>query len=298
MDITKQNGDVAFSEADHIYWNVNTDQRYISVTTLIGKYEQPFDSDFWSSYKAFQSLVDADSFKIEKPTLLKTKKWDDSILDIHNIDSELFENTKQSILDEWARKNKEACERGTKIHSAMENKFYKEAKNCSLKSYGIGGKFQCIKGYNKLDLENGVYPEYLVYYDNDNLHLAGQIDLLIKQGNNIIVGDFKTNSSIDKKSGYDAASKKNAMMRYPLNNLMDCNFSHYSLQLSTYAYMIKKNNPDFNIERLFILHFPHEGGSVIYEVDYLENEVERMLTQYKKDLVKEAREAKRKRIEF
>ena len=38
MDITKQNGNVAFSEADHIYWDVNTNQRYISVTTFIGKY--------------------------------------------------------------------------------------------------------------------------------------------------------------------------------------------------------------------------------------------------------------------
>lgn len=298
MEITKQNGNVAFSEDSHTYWDVNTDQRYVSVTTLIGKFEQPFDKDFWSSYKAFQSLVDADSFKLEKPTLLRTKKWDSSILDIHNIDSELFESVRQSVLDEWAKKNKEACERGTKLHADMENKFYTGAKNYSLQSYGIGGKFQCIKNYNKLDLENGVYPEYLVYWDEDNLHLAGQIDLLIKQGNNIIIGDYKTSGSIDQKSGYDTSSKKNVMMKYPLNTLMDCNFSHYSLQLSTYAWMIKKNNPEFNIERLFILHFPHSGGQVFYEVNYLEKEVERMLTQYKKDLKKEEREAKRKRIEF
>jgi hypothetical protein len=32
--------------------------RYISATTLIGLYEQPYDSDFWSMYKAFERLAD------------------------------------------------------------------------------------------------------------------------------------------------------------------------------------------------------------------------------------------------
>jgi hypothetical protein len=34
--------------------------------------------------------------------------------------------------------------------------------NVSLKRFGIGGKFVCDKGRTNLDLENGVYPEYLI----------------------------------------------------------------------------------------------------------------------------------------
>ena len=187
MDITKQNGNVAFSEADHIYWDVNTDQRYISVTTLIGKYEQPFDSDFWSKYKAFERLVDSTEFKLEKSRLLKTKQFDDELLHTYNIDITNFNTIQQDILDEWDRKNREACERGTKIHAAMENKFYTGAPSYSLRAYGIGGKFECKKNYTELNLTQGVYPEYLVYVDDDNLHLAGQIDLLVKDNNMITV---------------------------------------------------------------------------------------------------------------
>ena len=50
MKIDKQNGNVKYNDEDHLYWN--DDGKFISVTTLIGKYEQPFDEVFWSGYKA------------------------------------------------------------------------------------------------------------------------------------------------------------------------------------------------------------------------------------------------------
>ena len=31
------------------------------------------------------------------------------------------------------------------------------------------------------------------------------------------------------------------MLKYPLNNIQDTNFWHYTLQLSTYAWMIQKH---------------------------------------------------------
>jgi hypothetical protein len=34
--------------------------------------------------------------------------------------------------------------------------------NVTLKKFGVGGKFICDKGRTSLDLENGVYPEYLI----------------------------------------------------------------------------------------------------------------------------------------
>ena len=57
MNIDKQNGKVAFSELDHVYWNVDDNEKYISVTTLIHKFSQPFDKDFWSAYKALEKLI-------------------------------------------------------------------------------------------------------------------------------------------------------------------------------------------------------------------------------------------------
>ena len=109
-----------------------------------------------------------------------------------------------TILDDWAEENRKSCERGTKIHAKLENQFYKEGKNVTLNKFGIGGKFECRKDYSDLDLEYGVYPEYLIYYDNPklDLHIAGQIDLLVKNNNDIHIIDHKSNKKIDLAISY------------------------------------------------------------------------------------------------
>lgn len=64
-----------------------------------------------------------------------------------------------------------------------------------LKRYGLGGKFSVKKGHYRLDTEKAVYPEFLISVKSRDgvLRVAGQIDLLIKDGNDIIIIDFKTN---------------------------------------------------------------------------------------------------------
>ena len=74
------------------------------------------------------------------------------------------------------------------------------------------------------------------------------------------------------------------MMKYPLNNLMDCNYIHYSLQLSLYAYLLQQINPEFNIKSLKLIHIDHDNKQHEYECEYLKDDVERMLKHYKKKL--------------
>lgn len=300
MKIDKKNGNVAFNNEDHCYWNVNDNEKYISVTTLIHRFTQPFDKEFWSAYKALEKLLPKDSWAIEKKSLLNTKKFDRSILDLYNISENDFNKVQQSILDDWDNENRKSCERGTKIHEELENSFYRNADNISLQKFGIGGRFECKKDYPELDLEYGVYPEYLIYRESDDgiLRIAGQVDLIVKSGNEITIIDHKTNKKIDQKSGFDTSTRSNAKMKYPLNNLMDCNFYHYTMQLSTYAWMLQKINPNFVIKDLILNHYDHNGNNTLYHCDYLKDEVERMLYFYKKEVISERQKAKRKRIEY
>lgn len=301
MNVDKKNGNVGFSEKEHKYFNLdNPEKDYISVTTLIGRYEQPFDKDFWSTYKALEKLISKDAWQVEKKSLLNTKKFNKEILAVYNISELDFNKVQQNILDEWDRKKRESCERGTKIHSDLENSFYNLGSNVTLQKFGIGGKFECKKDYSDLDLENGVYPEYLIYRESEDgiLRLAGQIDLIVKQGNDIWVIDHKSNEKIEQKGGFDSKTRSTAKMLYPLNNLEDCNFIHYSLQLSTYAWMLQKVNPNFIIKDLIINHYDHQGNNTLYHCDYLKDEVERMLYHYKKQIILEAQRAKRKKIEY
>lgn len=301
MKIDKRNGNVCFNDEMHKYFDINDENKqYISVTTLIGKYEQEFDKSFWSSYKALEKLIPKDSWTMEKKSLLASKKFNKDILDLYNISENDFNKAQQDILDEWDKNNKEACERGTKIHADLENSFYKAGKNVTLQKFGIGGKFECKKDYSDLDLEYGVYPEYLIYRESDDgvLKIAGQVDLIVKSGNDIWIIDHKSNKKIDLTSGFDTKTKSNTKMKYPLNNLQDCNFYHYTLQLSTYAWMLQKINPNFVIKDLILNHYDHEGNNTLYHCEYLKHDVEKMLYHYKKNLILEQQRNKRKRIEY
>lgn len=192
--ITKQNGNIAFEEEAHIYYDVTKpEQKFISVTTLIHSFTQPFDKEFWSAYKALEKLLSKEDWAIEKKSLLNTKKFDKVLLELHNITEDEFNKEQQTILDMWDEENRNSCERGTRIHADLENSFYKKKKDIDLSKYQIGGKFECIKDHNNLDLENGIYPEYLIsrVSEDGKLRIAGQIDLLVKKGNKIIIGDWK-----------------------------------------------------------------------------------------------------------
>lgn len=301
MQIDKINGNVAFEENSHTYFNIeNPENKYISVTTLIHSYTQEFDKSFWSAYKALEKLLPKESWTIEKKSLLNLKKFDKSLLDVYNISENDFNREQQAILDSWDEENRKSCERGTRIHSELENSFYKNPKDISLQKYGIGGKFECRKDYSELDLEYGVYPEYLIYRESDDgiLRIAGQIDLIVKSGNEIIICDYKTNKKIEQKGFYNTKTKSSAKMKYPLNNLEDVNFYHYTLQLSTYAWMLQKINPNFIIKDLILIHFDHNGNQTLYHCDYLKKDVERMLLHYKKQLILDNQKKKRQRIEY
>ena len=71
-------------------------------------------------------------------------------------------------------------------------------------------------------------------------------------------------------------------MKYPLTNIMDSNYYHYSLQLSLYAYMLQQKNPEFNIRSLTIVQIPKDGEPKEYPANYLKDEVERVIKHYAK----------------
>lgn len=299
--ITKQNGNIAFEEEAHIYYDVtNPSLKFTSVTTMIHSFTQPFDEQFWSAYKALEKLLPKEDWAIEKKSLLNTKKFDKVLLEIHDIDENDFNREQQAILDAWDLEKRTSCERGTKIHAELENSFYKKPKDINLAKYEIGGKFECRKDYTDLDIENAVYPEYLISYvtSDGRMAIAGQIDLLVKKGNKIIIADWKTNKKIETKSFFNQKTKASVKMQYPLNNLDDVNYWHYAMQLSTYAWMMQKLNSEYEIEDLVLVHFDHEGYMTVYHMPYLKDEVIRMLRYFKKTSVLEENKKKRQRIEY
>lgn len=280
LQVDKENQDVFFNDEKHEYRDIKDGSKYVSVTQLIHKYQAPFDENFWSSYKACEAIMDPTSWSALKSVLLQTKIWNDKILSTYKIDENNFLKKKQEILESYELKRRQSCEIGTAIHLEKELEYYNGEPD--VKKFGLGGKFSCERGYYKLDLEKGVYPEFLISHDFGNgLKISGQLDLLIKDGNDILIYDYKSNDSIDKQSYFDRKTKTYQMLKYPLNNIMDCNFMIYSLQLSTYFYLLKQKNPDFVLKKLALIHIDKTTrNETVYECEYLEEDVRRMLKHY------------------
>jgi ATP-dependent exoDNAse (exonuclease V) beta subunit len=258
-----------------------------------------FDEKFWSSYKALEALLGEEQFKEEKQVLLNNKVFSEDNYLKYNISAEDFEAKKEEILKEWERKREESCVRGTAIHNEHELAHLKGSTQ-ELQHLGLGGKFSTDTS-NRIKLGNkGVYPELLLsrISPDNKLKIAGQADLIIVDGKDVYVCDYKTNKSIDKNAFFDRRTKKKSMMKYPLNNIQDTNFWHYSLQLSTYAWMIQKINPEFNIKMLLLIHYDHDGGCTHYECDYLKDDVERMLAYHKKQIEYDEFKNSRQKIIF
>ena len=97
---------------------------------------------------------------------------------------------------------------------------------------------------------------------------------------------------------FDSKSKKSVMMKFPLNNIQDCNYYHYALQLSTYAWMIQQIDPLYEIEDLVLVHFDHDDNMTVYHMPYLKDEVIKMLLFYKKEMILEENRRKRQKIEY
>ena len=144
-------------------------------------------------------------------------------------------------------------------------------------------------------LVDGIYPEHFVYLKSAGL--CGQADRVEIVNGKINIIDYKTNKEI-KEKGYVNWEGISDKMFNPISHLDNCNLIHYNLQLSIYAYIIKKHNPKLKIGDLVIQHVKFEsdgddeygypitrlvnGDPVIkeikmYNLPYLKDEVRSMI---------------------
>ena len=213
-----------FNEELHSY----VDDRnipYTSVTTLISKFDESFDEDFWSTAKAVEKLfVDKygwtvwNEYKVQYGGYVELVK---ALLP--KINKENLEKVKQSIKQEWDITRTTSCEHGTSIHAILENSINEATKyskqevvsnigfvklrtindilleNCvnvtieDLKKTEIYTKYRQVYNYIVAKLEQGysLYAEVCVY-DSKYL-ISGLIDLLLIKGAEFEILDWKTN---------------------------------------------------------------------------------------------------------
>jgi len=228
---------VIFKEDGHIYESLNEDLttdniKWTSVTSFVGLFKPKFDAEG----------------QAKKSSKNKRSKW--------------YGMTPKEILDAWNGESERAIELGNWYHNQREENL------CEFKTIErdgvevpiirpiVDGSGTKIAPDQKLN--DGVYPEHFVYLKS--LGICGQADLVTIVNGKINIIDYKTNKEI-KEKGFTNWEGITSKMYKPVSHLDDCNLKHYNLQLSLYAYIIKKHNPKLKVGDLQIQHvtFEKEG---------------------------------------
>jgi len=158
---------IKFDEASHTYTHVDTGAPFISVTTLLGKYKQPFDRYGHSKRVAKREGV-----------------------------------SQELVLEMWEEEKNRACTRGTDIHKILEDYIscgdVKDNYGWLCKSYDMAAE-RSIDSFKNVLCEN-------LLYDEEHL-VAGMADLIYEHKNEFTVGDFKTNKKFKFSSPYSERLK-------------------------------------------------------------------------------------------
>lgn len=233
---------ITFTEEGHKYTITDSEgnpitKSIVSTTETIGKYHSHFNADNALSKMSF----DEDGIYIGKNEEYKGKN-------------------REEIKLGWEKTGKDASEKGTDTHQDIENFFNGDPViNPDSKEHQMFLAFW--KDYQEKNPTHRPYrTECLIYDDNPNCEkvLSGSIDFLaIDEDDELHMFDWKRSKAIKKENSFttkygDVIHKK---MYKPFNNLDDCNYNHYRLQLNFYRHPLETiYGKKVKTMRLVILH--------------------------------------------
>lgn len=269
---------IIFTDLDHSY--KSGDIKYTSVSTLISKYKKPYNAEYWSLYKAYEKILSNDDFKKLKEGF---KREDPSLFQHLRFfaDEELAKKYQKDILKDWENERNKSIVKGNMYHEAKEteaiengvlinpfdNKDYETINSVIIEK--VGNKELRKPNYSRLeDLVDGFHPELLLW--NNFFKLAGQADKVYIETINgvryVDIDDYKTNKKIKKSNFFEK-------MKFPLSDLDCCNYNHYRLQISTYAWLMEQSG--YTVRNLSFTHINQP-----YEFEYMKDEVENMINDF------------------
>jgi ATP-dependent exoDNAse (exonuclease V) beta subunit len=231
---------ISFEEKNHVY-SIDSRTGYTSVTTFIKKHFNEFDAD-----KVLERMVRFGVF---------SKKYGD-------------DKTPQDIKEEWKLLGRVAAERGTRLHRYIE--LFYNAQDLGLVDVSdLQEEVTYFYDFHhQLETTAPYRTEWYIF--DEELKIAGSIDMVFKVGSGFQIFDWKCSKEIKRRNKYEKA-------RAPLVEMDDCNYNHYSLQLNLYKFILEKNyGLQITGMNLVILHRAHPAFEVIPVPD-LQREIRLMV---------------------
>lgn len=241
---------ILFKELEHEYIIDNSNDKYISVTTLIKSFFPKFNADL---------IIDN--------WMNNPQKW------IHN---KYYGKTKEEIKEEWSSKGSQSASLGTLLHLSIEN-FYNQTSQTIDPS--IEKEYQYFLDFQSNHVLSNLIPYRTEWYIFDeDYKIAGSIDMVFKDNDNKYhIYDWKRTIGIKKNNPF-----KNGF--FPCHDLDDSNYNHYSLQLNLYKFILEKNY-DITIESMnLVCLYPSNSSFIIEHVPNLQFKIKLMLDYFQSHL--------------
>lgn len=168
---------------------------------------------------------------------------------------------------------------GTQVHKEIDD-------HIKFGTYPLHSKSKLgVDWFRSLDFDRyEIFSETMIY--SKEINIAGTVDLVLrdKETDTIDIYDWKTSKAIEKTSFGGRVGSTPATQ-----TLLDCNFNHYSLQLSLYRYLLE-NFYGLKVETLTLLHL--NSTSVIqYKCPYMKDTIAEMLKYDRAALAKKTEES-------
>lgn len=241
--------DFKFFEKDHHY-EFKSKRVGISVTSLIGQYENEFDK-----YNIASMVANRDKKDITQ------------------------------VLKEWQYKADFACTKGSTCHEFAQTRWTKEP--YVLDKFDNSDEYlnavlkiqkQAVNFYEDYkDVFESLFAELVV--GSEEFDIASAVDHLFynKLTGGLVLVDYKTNGILKGYNDDGKNTKYAKKMKVPLNHIKDITLNHYYLQLSIYKYLIEKYT-GLKVDEMFIVYFTENNDNYeIIEIPYLEKEVKQIL---------------------
>lgn len=211
-----------------------------SVTQYLKRFQKPFDKEYWSEIKANERGITVDE-----------------------------------MLAEWAEKGRVSREKGTMVHSHIEQKlqaFQNEV------DFVWGGNFYPeIDAFNSFWKDNcdNLMPVQLEMIVGDKIvGLAGTFDALFynKELEEYQIFDWKTGKEFSTENRW-----QNLLI--PFDDYDDCKLNQYSLQLSLYKILVHMTT-EYQVGDCYIVYLSPEGKPFQFKAVDFRDELNKLLTVF------------------
>lgn len=243
---------IRFVEDSHTYYVDGSEdgQEYTSTTKLMHSMFKPFDADE----------------VIEK--MRRSRTWSSS---------PYYGMSPDEIKAGWEENRDSAARSGTSMHANIEN-YYN-----GIEYDSTSREFQMFQRFRD-DHSNLVpYRTEWCIFDEDS-KVSGSVDMVYEDRENTnnrssnkkyVIADWKRSKAIKTENKWQSGTSIFS------SHLPDCNFIHYSLQLSAYKYILEKNY-GLEISKTFIvvLH-PNQDAYMKIMTQDLGKIVEKIMTERK-----------------